>query len=178
MNLISKLVLASFLLCGLASTEVAGQSLTSTPVGSDSATAGVTQWREAFRNAHSKEGLKIFRELMRKSEDSTSAAFGGFQATSEMMSAEYLVSPFAKLRRFRKWSRALDSEIRLNPDDPDIRLLRLLIQTNAPRFLGYSESITGDCKIVSTALDSGYWDADKKHERFTRESITPIGECL
>ncbi len=49
-------------------------------------------------------------------------------------------NPFYKLWLFKKGHELLEDAIKGDPNNPEFRFLRLIIQENAPGFLGYNDS--------------------------------------
>lgn len=72
---------------------------------------------------------------------------------SEMMGAKYVVSPIAKLNRFKKGKMMIEKAVEKAPEDLEIRFLRFSVQTNLPSFLGYDSDIHTDKKVLLEKLD-------------------------
>ena len=65
-----------------------------------------------------------------------------------MMQAKYGFNPISKLRRFKKGKTLIEEAVKKQPDNLEIRFLRLAIQTNLPAFLNYSDNIIEDEKYL------------------------------
>lgn len=68
--------------------------------------------------------------------------------------ADHELSPIAKYRRFSEGKNLIEKAIKKQPDNAEIRMLRLSIQTAAPGFLGYRSNLDEDKKMLIEALRS------------------------
>lgn len=67
--------------------------------------------------------------------------------------AELLFSPIEKLAEFKKGAKLLEEAIVEDPENIEQRLLRYIIQSNAPSFLGYNKNLSEDrLMLESNAL--------------------------
>lgn len=62
----------------------------------------------------------------------------------QMKQAKYFFNPIAKLRAFRKSKNKLELLIKNNPDNIDLRYVRLMLQERIPSILGYQDDIETD----------------------------------
>ncbi len=76
----------------------------------------------------------------------------GYQASATMMLARHVFSPVSKLRNFNRGKQMLEAAISAAPEDVELRLLRLLAQSNAPGFLGYRDEIVSDKNFIFNEL--------------------------
>ncbi len=67
-----------------------------------------------------------------------------YEAALYMVNAKYLFMPTAKYASFKKGKNQLETLIINNPNTVEFRYLRLIIQKNAPKILGYSNQQTAD----------------------------------
>ncbi|MDP3461839.1 MAG: hypothetical protein Q8S18_03510 [Bacteroidales bacterium] len=72
------------------------------------------------------------------------ALYLAYKGMSRASSADCSFNPSTKLNRFRQGRNWLEEAIKMNPDHPEIRLMRLSVQLNAPFFLDYSANIADD----------------------------------
>lgn len=72
------------------------------------------------------------------------AYLGGFQT----IWAKHNSNPISKLQTFRKGKRNIEDAVMSEPDNVEIRLLRLSVQSNCPSFLGYKKNIEEDKKFI------------------------------
>jgi len=63
-------------------------------------------------------------------------------------------NPFYKLYLFKKGHELLENAIKEDPNNTEFRFLRLMIQENAPGFLGYYDSEEGDSEYIRNAYKS------------------------
>lgn len=57
-------------------------------------------------------------------------------------------NPISKLKTFNEGKKNLESAIKKEPYNPEIRFIRLSIQKNIPSFLGYKENIENDTEFL------------------------------
>ncbi len=72
------------------------------------------------------------------------AYLGAFQT----MWAKHSFNPITKLNSFTEGKKNIDQAVKLNPNDLEIRFIRLSIQKKAPGFLGYNGNIKEDTKYI------------------------------
>lgn len=68
------------------------------------------------------------------------AYLGGYQT----IWAKHVFNPFTKLKTFNEGKRNIEKSIKNEPQNPELRLVRLSVQKNAPSFLGYTNDIQKD----------------------------------
>lgn len=78
------------------------------------------------------------------------AYLGAFQA----IWAKHVFNPIEKLETFRKGKKNIESAIEASSPNVEIRALRLSIQVNAPKFLGYSSNIEEDIEFIEANRQS------------------------
>lgn len=72
----------------------------------------------------------------------------GYLAAYQIFMAKHLSNPFKKLQQFKRGKNTLEDLINKNPDELELRYIRLCIQFYAPRMLGYSSHIDQDKDFV------------------------------
>lgn len=72
------------------------------------------------------------------------AYLGAFQT----IWAKHTLNPFEKLKTFKEGKANIEESVAQSPSDTEIRFIRLSVQLNAPKFLGYSNNIEEDKKII------------------------------
>lgn len=82
-------------------------------------------------------------EQMRQS-ITTNAYKGGLK----MKKSNYMQGVASKLNLFKEGRQLLEQSIKLYPNNPEFRFIRLTIQENAPKVLKYNKNIVEDKKIV------------------------------
>lgn len=74
------------------------------------------------------------------------AYLGGLQT----IWANHVFSPFSKLSTFNQGKKNIERAVAAEPDNAEIRYVRLSIQKNAPSFLGYHSMIGTDEAFLKT----------------------------
>ncbi len=75
---------------------------------------------------------------------------GAFQA----IWANHTINPINKLSTFNKGKKNIEKAIKNKPNSVELRFVRLSIQKNVPRILGYNENIAEDETFVRNYLSS------------------------
>ena len=89
--------------------------------------------------------LEMIRELSASPRNSLQQGYlGAFQ----MIWAVHVFNPISKLRTFNRGKKKIDEAVMADPDNVEIRIIRLSIQTKSPSFLGYRDNIDEDKKII------------------------------
>ena len=78
----------------------------------------------------------------------------GYKGAVVMAQGRHSANPLTKLRTFNEGRALLDTAIALDPRSIELRFLRLSIQVNVPRILGYSEQVTEDKAFIDRNLSS------------------------
>ena len=71
-----------------------------------------------------------------------------------MKKSDLIDNKKTKLSLFRTGKQKLDSTILENDENCEFRLLRLMIQENAPQILGYNKQINEDCILIKKKFSS------------------------
>lgn len=106
--------------------------------------------RAAYIEGHeSKEKTDSFYRLANSSkiEDKELIAYKGAALT---MKSKYTKLVKEKVRLFKEGARMLDGVIAENPNNLELRVIRLSIQENVPKFLKYQSNIEEDRRVIIT----------------------------
>ena len=95
--------------------------------------------------------LELYKAASEKSNESY--LYMSYQGAAQMMMARYADHPYNKLLLFIRGKEMLEQAIQDHPSDPELRYLRLIIQKNAPRILGYNESIESDALLLASHVN-------------------------
>ncbi len=76
--------------------------------------------------------------------DSENISLQGYVISLEMKQAKYMFSPIKKYSTFNRSRTRIENLILKNPNNVDLRYIRLVIQENVPLVLGYKSSIKED----------------------------------
>lgn len=91
----------------------------------------------------------ICKEMMNSIPTNTkNAVYLAYLGTYQTIWANHVFSPISKLSTFNKGKNNLQKAVAMDKNDVEIRCLRLSIQKNAPKFLGYSDDITEDEQFI------------------------------
>jgi hypothetical protein len=103
------------------------------------------QVREQYEIAYQKESVA---ETLANALGYNDPVLLGYKASAKMMLAKYYWNPYTKYMSFVEGRDALEKLIANNVDNFELRYLRLIIQSNCPSFLGYSDQIKTDKEFV------------------------------
>jgi len=82
--------------------------------------------------------------LISKTENNTNSIMMGYNGAGKILMAKHYYNPISKLSSFNEGKEILEKAIQGDLYNPELRYLRLTIQTNVPSFLGYSSNINED----------------------------------
>ena len=94
--------------------------------------------------------------------ETNNTLWAGYKACATMMMANYVINPYSKLSNFSKGKKLLEKCINADFNNTELRFLRFSVQTKAPAFLGYTNSIEGDKMFLLQAI-KGVTDIDLKN---------------
>lgn len=86
----------------------------------------------------------------------------GYRAAFHMFMATHTANPIKKMSYFRQGKNMLEDVIKSNPQDTELRFIRLCIQYHTPRYLGYRGEIDEDKQYM---LDNLYKMDDARTKR-------------
>lgn len=72
----------------------------------------------------------------------------GYKGAYQMFMAKHTSNPFKKMNYFKTGKKILETEIDGNPDQVELRFIRLCIQYYIPKYLGYHHEIDQDKQFV------------------------------
>lgn len=78
--------------------------------------------------------------------------FMGYMGAIKATLAKHYINPWTKLSSFNEGRDLLEKAIKLDTQNVELFFLRYMIQTNAPRFLGYYQHISSDKQRLLSAL--------------------------
>lgn len=76
------------------------------------------------------------------------AYFGGLQA----IWANHVFNPITKLKTFQEGKENIEKAIETEPNNVELRFIRLSIQRNVPGFLGYRSNVKEDSEFIKKNL--------------------------
>jgi hypothetical protein len=103
---------------------------------------------DALRNAYSKantsnEGAKNFIELADKS-SSSDLLIKGYKAAAKILEAKVTTEKNKRKSFVKSGATELETVIKYNPNNVEMRLIRMSIQENIPKIVGYSKNLKED----------------------------------
>ncbi len=93
-----------------------------------------------------------------------------FEGALLMRKAGVESAPAQKLMLFKQGAEKLEAAIKASPQNAEYRFLRLMIQENAPRMLGYHSDIEADSNLVKRQLKSLSKPTQDAVSRYSRKS--------
>ena len=100
-----------------------------------------------YKASLSKEYCEKFKATI-ESIQAPDECIKGYIAVSYMIEAKHVYNPSTKLSYFNKGKLQLDNSIKKEPQNIELRFLRLGMQLNAPSFLGYNNQIETDKEFI------------------------------
>jgi len=99
-----------------------------------------------FEKVNTKEGVELLQSTLEKLPNSYK--INGYRAGCQMVSSKYQSSPMKKLSVFKEGKQNLELIIKEQPEDMELRLIRLSIQENAPGIVNYNSNIDSDTDLL------------------------------
>lgn len=77
-----------------------------------------------------------------------------YKASAIMQKAEYVSSPFSKLKFFNQGKDLLEEYIKNNPNNIEARYVRIMVQSQLPGFLGYKNNMESDAAFIHSNIQA------------------------
>ena len=110
--------------------------------------------RKAFHKAVIDEAESENFHSMFSEIEGSSPTIAAYRAVSEALLGRTQWNPFSKLTQVHKYQKAIAEAVSLEPDNVEIRFLRLAIEYNLPPFLGMSDHVQEDLEVILDNMDS------------------------
>lgn len=107
-----------------------------------------------YSAAINKSDAEEFYTIITKIKNIELAEIKGYTAMSFFLKANYLINPLKKWESFKEGKELLEKTITSNPNNVELIFLRLTIQTNAPKILGYNQNIEQDLEFLLKSIKS------------------------
>lgn len=104
--------------------------------------------KSSFFNAMSSGNTKQIESQLQSLKSISGTDKEAFEGALLMRKSGTLAVPAKKLAMFKQGYKKLESAISKNPANVEYKFLRLMVQENAPRSLGYYKTISQDSKFV------------------------------
>ena len=110
-------------------------------------------FRKSFQRVENKVAAELFLKTEVTSKDlKEKITINAYKGVCKMMMAEYVSNPLSKYSWFNEGKDMLEQSIKMNRNVENIHL-RLMVQLNAPSFLGYSSDIEKDVNYIKKNLE-------------------------
>ncbi len=114
-------------------------------INTSSKVIGVDEIRKSYQHCNeSKENAEQFFELTKKGLQNNEAIYKGYHGAALALKAAHSWNPFNKMSYFNKGKKMIDNAIVSEPDNIELRMIRLSIQSNTPKIVGYYKNIEED----------------------------------
>lgn len=128
--------------------------------------------RNAFKTANtSQENAEKFKEIVKNGSELTPALKKAYLGASTILLSRYEDGIMSKYSAFKKGKNEIEAAFKLNPNNIEIRLVRLIIQHEVPAFLNYNDALENDKKYIFTHFSS----ANNKLQNFIRSAVKHTG---
>ncbi len=109
----------------------------------------VQEIRDSYKVCNeSKENADRFYELTKTALQNQGAIYEGYHGAALTLKASFSWNPFNKMSYFNKGKKMIDNAIQSEPNNIELRMIRLSIQSNAPRIVGYYKNIEEDKDFI------------------------------
>ncbi len=113
----------------------------------------IFETRMLFQKSATEEvSCKKMMTILNPYNETNNILLGGYYGCAKMMMAKYAINPINKLAYFSQGKKILERCIAIEKENIELRFLRLTIQCNAPKFLGYHTSIKEDKLFLTNSI--------------------------
>ena len=110
--------------------------------------------KQAFYNALASNSAAVWNKQLEAVNMLSGNDKSAFQGALLMRKSGSQNTPGQKLSMFKQGYKLLEAAIGQEAKNAEYRFLRLMIQENAPKIVGYNKNITDDAKLVKASLKS------------------------
>ena len=114
-------------------------------------TLKLAEIRKDFKIGHKKEDL-CKEHLAALEKYASTPVELGYEAAYHMFMASHTSNPFKKMSFFKSGKKMLEAQIASNPNNVELRYIRLCIQYYIPSYLGYKSNIAADKSFLRDNL--------------------------
>jgi hypothetical protein len=113
----------------------------------------LASFRKDFQQVTDKSSAESFlKEEIAAGDLKEKITINAYKAVCKMMMAQYVLNPISKYGWFNEGKEMLEQSIKMNRNVENIHL-RLLVQMNAPSFLGYASDLEKDVQYIKKNLE-------------------------
>lgn len=117
--------------------------------------AKLQQVRDAyFKSSASLAAAVRFEHLVDSADESSTPLLICYKGAAEMLKAKYALNPLKKYSHFKTGKKLIEAGLSKDTSCIEARFIRLSIQSNLPRFLGYNQNIAQDSLFISAELNN------------------------
>ena len=132
----------------------------------------ISSVRETFFKDNSEKANTELYNLTKTGTLNSNPVLFAYNGLAIMRKAEYSFNPYSKLSFFKKGKNKIEKAIKLKPNNPELRFIRLSVQVNIPSFLGYNDEIKSDKNRVMSALQSKTFGSDIRFNKKVIEFLS------
>ena len=120
--------------------------------------------RDAYKVCNeSRENADAFYELTKKALQKEDPIYKGYHGAALALKAAFSWNPISKLSYFNKGKKLIDESIELDPNNIELRMIRLSIQSNTPKIVGYYKNIEEDRDFIRDNIDNVTSEEQKEY---------------
>jgi len=108
------------------------------------ANADLSNLRSLYEVATKEESKATQMLALAEKNSSVNFVFLGYKGAAKIILAKHAMSPYTKWNLFKEGKNILESSIKADANNSELRYLRLTIQMNVPSFLGYNNNVNDD----------------------------------
>ncbi|MDH7446732.1 hypothetical protein [Aquimarina sp. 2201CG14-23] len=114
----------------------------------------LTEVRNSYRYAkESKENTEKFYELTQKTDHQNNQLLSAYYGCALTLKASFSERRGEKISFFKQGRKRIENAIASDPNNIELRMIRLSVQTSAPRITRYYKNIDGDKKFIIENID-------------------------
>lgn len=102
--------------------------------------------------AHEEKACRELLNMLTPYGPDKAPLLAGYKACSLMLMGKYVFNPLRKLSYFNNGKSLLEKAIKYQPGNTELRFLRFTVQSEAPAFLNYSDSLEADKRFLLKSI--------------------------
>lgn len=117
-------------------------------------TVRIEDIRNAYKTCNeSKEKTEQFYELTQKELQNKGAIYRAYHGAALALKASFSWNPFSKISYFNKAKKMIEEAILSEPNNIELRMIRLSIQANTPKIADYYKNLEEDKDYIFDNID-------------------------
>ncbi|MBG6130698.1 hypothetical protein IWQ47_002174 [Aquimarina sp. EL_43] len=117
-------------------------------------TVRIEDIRNAYKTCNeSKEKTEQFYELTQKGLQNKGAIYRAYHGAALALKASFSWNPFSKISYFNKAKKMIEEAILSEPNNIELRMIRLSIQANTPKIADYYKNLEEDKDYIFDNID-------------------------